>query len=69
MTRRLRIGVSVSAALPTLVAALIVFTVLAIGGVVPWVVLPAVLLAIAVQAFITFIRLGRVARGRCRFPG
>ncbi|WNI26637.1 hypothetical protein [Streptomyces sp. ITFR-16] len=61
MTRRLRIGISVSAALPTLVAALVVLTLLAIGGVVPWAVLPAVLLAIAVQAFIMFVRLGRVA--------
>ncbi|MEV6977100.1 hypothetical protein [Kitasatospora sp. NPDC093806] len=60
MTRHLRIGISVSAALPTLLAALVVLTALTIGGVVSWTVLPSVLLALAVQAFVTFVRLGRL---------
>ncbi|KJS63794.1 hypothetical protein [Streptomyces rubellomurinus] len=59
MTRHIRIGISVSAVLPTLVAALVVFTALTIGGVLPWTVLPSVLLALTVQGFITFYRLGR----------
>ncbi|MGW0191925.1 hypothetical protein [Nonomuraea sp. NPDC003201] len=66
MTRHLRIGISVSAALPTLITALVVFTALAIGGVVPWTVLPAILLALAVQAFVTFIRLRRITDGAMR---
>lgn len=60
MTRRLRIGISASAALPTLITALVVFTAMAIGGAVAWTVFPAVLVALAVQAFATFIRLGRI---------
>ncbi|GAA3263942.1 hypothetical protein [Streptomyces lavendulae] len=59
MTRRLRIGISASTALPTLVTALVLLTAMAVGGAVPWTVLPAVLLALAVRAFVTFIRLGR----------
>ncbi|MFF2042255.1 hypothetical protein ACFVVX_17655 [Kitasatospora sp. NPDC058170] len=66
MTRHLRLGISVSAALPTLVTALVVLTALAIGGVVSWTVLPAVLLALAVQAGVTFIRLGRITDGAVR---
>lgn len=65
-THHLRIGISVSAALPTLITALLVFTALAIGGVLPWTVLPAVLLALAVQAIVTFIRLGRITDGAVR---
>ncbi|MFE2857445.1 hypothetical protein ACFXJO_40790 [Streptomyces lavendulae] len=59
MTRRLRLGISASAALPTLVTALVVLTAMAIGGAVPWAVFPAVLLALAVRAFVTYVRLGR----------
>ncbi|GAA2452637.1 hypothetical protein GCM10010433_63710 [Streptomyces pulveraceus] len=66
MTHRLRIGISMSAALPILITALLVFAAPAIGGAVPWTVLPAVLLALAVQAIVTFIRLGLIADGEVR---
>ncbi|MBO1413979.1 hypothetical protein [Streptomyces sp. FH025] len=69
MTRRLRIGISVSAVLPTLITALVVLTALTIGGMLPWTVLPAVVLALAVQALVTFIRLGRVTDGAVRHDG
>ena len=60
MTRQTRLGVSLSAALPTLITALVVCTVLAIGGVVSWTVEPAIVLAVAVQSLVTFVRLGRL---------
>ncbi|WP_329191391.1 MerR family transcriptional regulator [Streptomyces sp. NBC_01435] len=54
------------AALLTLITALLVFTTLSIGGVLPWTVLPAVLLALAVQAIVTFIRPVRITDGAVR---
>jgi hypothetical protein len=64
MTRHARLVVSVSAALPTLVAAVVVCTPLAISGVIPWTVEPAVFLAVAAQTLVTFIRLGRLTARR-----
>ncbi|MCK9893254.1 hypothetical protein [Frankia sp. AgB32] len=58
MTRRTRFGIAVASALPTLVVALVILTVLASAGAVPWSVEPAVVVALVLQAFITFIRLG-----------
>ncbi|WP_329580261.1 hypothetical protein OG500_14150 [Kitasatospora sp. NBC_01250] len=66
MTRRARLGIALSAALPTLATALVVFTALAIAGVLPWTVLPAVLVALAAQAVVTFVRLGRLTDSAAR---
>ncbi|KIF67053.1 hypothetical protein HY68_35405 [Streptomyces sp. AcH 505] len=50
---------SLSAALPTLVVAVVVFSALAVAGVTPWTVELAVVPAVALQTLVTFIRLGR----------
>ncbi|MFJ6212475.1 hypothetical protein ACIQGZ_03955 [Streptomyces sp. NPDC092296] len=58
MNRSLRVRLALSAALPTLVALLACGTVLAATGLLPWSVLPAVLIALAVQGVVTYHRLG-----------
>ncbi|MGA5818326.1 hypothetical protein ACPC54_10750 [Kitasatospora sp. NPDC094028] len=63
MTRRTRLALSVSTTLPTLLTALVVFAVLAFGGVRLWNVLPTLVLALAVQALVTYFRLGRPPAG------
>lgn len=50
---------SLSAALPTLVVAVVVFSALAVAGITPWTVELAVVLAVPLQTLVTFIRLGR----------
>lgn len=63
MTRRARVVLSLSAALPTLVVAVVVFSALAVAGVTPWTAELAVALAVAPQTLVTFIRLGRSPGG------
>ncbi|MFD7904055.1 hypothetical protein ACFV4F_13870 [Kitasatospora sp. NPDC059722] len=59
MPRRVRVRVAVISVLPVLFPALLLLTILAMAHVVPWPVVPAVALALLVQALVTYIRLGR----------
>ncbi len=59
MTRSARIGIAAASALPTLIVTLVVLTGLAYSGLIPWSVEPAVVLALLLQVFITYYRLGR----------
>ncbi|MFE6685016.1 hypothetical protein ACFVFQ_00920 [Streptomyces sp. NPDC057743] len=63
MPRAVRLRIALSAALPTLVPALVVLSALALAGVVTWTVVPSVVFALAVHSLITFVRLGRIPAG------
>ncbi|MEU8515000.1 hypothetical protein AB0C76_25915 [Kitasatospora sp. NPDC048722] len=56
---RVRVRAAVVSVLPVLFPALLLLTVLAMAHVVPWPVVPAVAVALVVQALVTYLRLGR----------
>ncbi|QHC22828.1 hypothetical protein [Streptomyces sp. GS7] len=60
MPRTVRLRISLYAALPALLPALVILSAMAVAGLVPWTVPPSVALALTVQSLITFIRLGRI---------
>ncbi|MEE1781734.1 hypothetical protein PUR71_02120 [Streptomyces sp. SP17BM10] len=61
---RVRARVAVISVLPVLFPALLLLTVLAMVHVMPWPVVPAVAVALLVQAALTYLRLGH-----CDEPG
>ncbi|MFB7631918.1 hypothetical protein ACFC0M_13350 [Streptomyces sp. NPDC056149] len=69
MPRAVRLRIARSAALPTLVPALVILSALAIAGLVTWTVVPSVVVALAVHALITFVRLGRIPAGTMAITG
>ncbi|MFK0291923.1 hypothetical protein ACIQU6_15820 [Streptomyces sp. NPDC090442] len=63
MPRAVRLRIALSAALPTLVPALVILSALTIAGLVSWTLVPSVVVALAVHSLITFVHLGRLPAG------
>jgi hypothetical protein len=63
MPHRIRLRVSLLSTLPVLAVAALALPPLALAGLLPWSVLPAVALAQGVQAWLVFHRLGRPTGG------
>ncbi|MGW2253301.1 hypothetical protein ACWCXH_24340 [Kitasatospora sp. NPDC001660] len=62
MPRGVRLRVAVVSVLPVLFPALLLLTVAAMLHLVPWPVVPAVAVALLVQALVTYLRPGRPRR-------